>query len=182
MASRVHIEHNWPDELPLVKVDRQQLLKGLRNLIQNAYEAMPNGGALRIGAQEFHMTRAECHHIRDATPGRKVRMWISDSGVGIRTEDLRQVMDPFFTTHGRAIARGMGLPMIQGIMAQHGGWMEIHSEVGMGTSIDLYFPVATVHDDRPQFISQTTSKEFIQHVDPMKTLNTMEETFPCSKP
>ena len=157
ISARVRIKNSWPEGLPLVEVDRVQLLKGLRNLIQNAYEAMPKGGTLRIGAQEMNMTRDSCHHIRDATPGRKVRMWISDTGVGIRTEHLSQVMDPFFTTHGRAIARGMGLPMIQGIMAQHGGWMEIHSEVGTGTSIDLYFPVAAIAEDLLPIKSQTTT-------------------------
>jgi two-component system cell cycle sensor histidine kinase/response regulator CckA len=56
-------------------------------------------------------------------------------------------MDPFFTTHGRAVARGMGLPTVQGMMAQHGGWLSIDTKVEVGTTVRLYFPLIEAHSN-----------------------------------
>ena len=138
----VSVREDWPDSLPEVLIDKAQFQQGLHHLMRNAYEAMPEGGQLTVRAREILMREAECHGKPDAHPGRYICIEVTDTGHGIREEHVGQVMDPFFTTHGRARARGMGLPMVQGMMAQHGGWTAIHTEVGAGTKVRLYFPLA----------------------------------------
>lgn len=142
----VTLNEQWPENLPPVALDKVQFQQGLHHLIQNAHEAMPDGGTLSISARCCSVDEGDCYDSRDAKPGEYVVMEIRDDGVGIASEHVNQVLDPFFTTHGRARARGMGLPMVQGMMAQHDGWMQIDTVPGEGTVVGLYFPVATVEE------------------------------------
>ena len=137
----VRVIPDWPDRLPEVTLDPLQFKKAFQHLVRNAVEAMPHGGVLQVQAREIEVRASDCGTSREASPGRRVMVRIVDTGIGIPEKYLGHVTDPFFTTHGRAGARGMGLAMVQGMMAQLGGWMDIRSTEGVGTTIRLFFPV-----------------------------------------
>lgn len=140
-APRIILTEQWPPTLPTIWMDQAQFQQAIIHLIRNAVQAMPNGGTLTIQARELHLQPSDCANRRDARPGHFVCVSVTDTGTGIAAEDLERVLDPFYTTHNRGEARGMGLKMVQGMAAQHGGWLEIKSEPGKGTAIYLYFPV-----------------------------------------
>ena len=138
---RITLAEQWPPALPTIWVDPSQFQQAIIHLVRNSVQAMPSGGTLTIRADELHLQQSDCTGRRDARPGHFVRVEVIDTGIGIAAEHLERVLDPFYTTHNRGEARGMGLKMVQGMAAQHGGWLEIRSEPGQGTTISLLFPV-----------------------------------------
>jgi two-component system cell cycle sensor histidine kinase/response regulator CckA len=161
-ANQVTVRESYADHTPDVMLDRAQFQQGVRHLIRNALEAMPSGGTLSVDVGVVDIDEVDCIGQRDAAPGCYVCVQVADSGIGIPQQHLDQVLDPFFTTHGRARARGMGLPMVQGMMAQHGGWMAITSEEGRGTSIRLYFPVAKSGREPASVVEPDTTRTWTQ--------------------
>lgn len=113
--------------LELVKVDRQQLELLLVELAINARDAQPRGGELEI---------------RTAPCGAHVLLAVRDSGEGMAAETLEHIYEPFFTTRGSATHTGLGLSMVHGFVAQSGGRMEVQSELGQGTEIRVFLPIA----------------------------------------
>ena len=151
-ADRVTVREEWDAALPDLWVDQGQFQQALTHLIRNAMEAMPDGGTLTV--------RAAPHSDDPASGKQFVRIVVRDTGKGIRAEDLKHIFEPFFTTRGRAEARGMGLPMIHGMAAQHGGWVEVNSREGQGTEVSLYLPAAPLaeSDALPQVDPDGTMK------------------------
>src|SRR5207302_5029973 len=119
------------------------------NLAINARDAMPAGGALRIG---LHNRRAGETSPPELSPRDYVLVSISDTGTGMDEATLAQAFDPFFTTKEVGSGSGLGLPMVQGFAAQSGGDVRIHSKVGEGTTVEMWLPRA---DERP---SQTVNQ------------------------
>jgi len=113
-------------------------------LALNGIEAMPEGGNLKIGTENIFHTLPEGHHFpSELTPGRYVRLSVSDQGTGIGPDQLPQIFDPFFTTKVVGEGTGLGLSMVLGVMRQSGGTVGVQSEVGQGSSFELYFPAAS---------------------------------------
>jgi PAS domain S-box-containing protein len=124
-----------------VKIDPGQLEQVLMNLSVNARDAMPQGGTLRIE------TRNVVFETRDArrrwiAPGRYVSLTISDTGSGMSKEVQSHLFEPFYTTKEFGKGTGLGLSTVYGIVKQHGGYIDVVSEVGRGTSVTLYVPQA----------------------------------------
>ncbi len=140
-STKVMLEEQWPAGLPAVSIDQTQFQQAMVHLIRNALQAMPNGGHLAIHAEKTAVKAEECVGKRNAHPGNYVCVSVVDTGIGISSDNLRHIFEPFFTTHGYAQARGMGLPIVQGIVEQHGGWIDIVSEVGKGTTVKMFFPI-----------------------------------------
>lgn len=113
--------------LPMVKCDFRQIQQALLNLMINATEAMTKGGILTVTAG------------RSSKEG-FVRLSISDTGCGIAEENLSQIFEPFFTTKEEAKGVGLGLTVVQGIIARHGGTIEVESQVGKGTTFHINLP------------------------------------------
>jgi len=139
-AEKVTLIEEIPETLPEILVDKGQLQEALTQLVNNAVEAMPDGGTLTIVAEEVYIHR-QTGRRREAKPGAYVCIRVIDSGEGVQPEHQPHIFDPFFTTRGRAKARGMGLSMVQGMVAQHDGWIELHSTPGKGTHVYLFLPV-----------------------------------------
>jgi signal transduction histidine kinase/ActR/RegA family two-component response regulator len=122
---------------PPVQIDPHQLELALLNLALNARDAMPDGGQLTITAR-----REEANGMAVGLPrGEYVCVEIADSGLGMDEQTLKRAIEPFFTTKGIGKGTGLGLPMVHGLMAQSGGAMQIVSQVGQGTVVQLWIPV-----------------------------------------
>ncbi|MBW2277491.1 MAG: response regulator [Deltaproteobacteria bacterium] len=126
-----------------VSGDPSQLQAVILNLAVNARDAMPDGGKLRFVTER---TRIVDHRsgISDFVPGRYLRLSIKDTGQGIPDEIKGRIFEPFFTTKEIGKGTGMGLAMVYGVVRDHGGWIDVESQVGVGTTFDLYLPLRTI--------------------------------------
>jgi PAS domain S-box-containing protein len=124
------------------RVDRTAFEQILLNLATNARDAMPGGGrvAVRI-AQRAISTEQAAGSVGELTPGEFATLSFEDSGAGMDAATLKRVFEPFYTTKPVGKGTGLGLPMVYGLMQQHGGWVEITSEPGVGTKVSLGFPI-----------------------------------------
>ena len=128
-------EAPWP-----VRGDPTQLHQVLLNLCVNARDAMPQGGDLRIALHNVEFDRPALHLGVDAREGCYVRLSVTDTGTGIAPEHLDRIFDPFFTTKGAGDGTGLGLSTVIGIVKAHGGFLNVRSALGAGTTFEIYFP------------------------------------------
>jgi PAS domain S-box-containing protein len=126
-ASKISVIAQLCPSLPLVYANPGKLQQVFMNLIINARDAMPGGGALTIAT--------ECEDS-------SVRVEVSDNGVGISPEHLSKIFDPFFTTKSTSRGTGLGLAVTYGIIREHLGKIEVQSALGRGTSFRVELPVA----------------------------------------
>ncbi|ASJ72832.1 Blue-light-activated protein [Granulosicoccus antarcticus IMCC3135] len=142
MPESVEVEMSLLAGLWPVRLDASLLESALLNLIVNARDAMHNHGKLTIETanvridQSFIDTRNET-----ISPGRYVMLAVSDTGSGIEADTLECMFDPFYTTKAPGEGSGIGLSMIQGFVKQSLGTIRVYTELGMGTSFKIYFPV-----------------------------------------
>ena len=136
-----------PEGLWPVLGDPTQLHQVLMNLLVNARDAMPRGGVLEIVAENLTIDQNYAAMSQETTPGRYVRVSVMDSGVGMAPEVVDQIFDPFFTTKEVGEGTGLGLSTVAAIMRSHGGWVNVYSEEGSGSTFRLYFPAATVDEE-----------------------------------
>jgi signal transduction histidine kinase len=113
------------DDLPYVKVDRAQLQLALLSLVENAVEAMPAGGKIRIDT------------LRE---GREVVLRVMDEGSGMSAAVLSRIYEPFYSTKSKAIGNGLGMFIVQAVVKRSGGRIEVESEEGAGTVVTLHLP------------------------------------------
>ncbi|RJQ47635.1 MAG: response regulator [Gaiellales bacterium] len=127
----------------IVNGDTGLLEQVIVNLVINARDAMPDGGEIGISAsladvdQQLLRTKAAGS---STGPGAYACITVTDSGVGIETEELSRIFEPFFTTKPVGQGTGLGLSVIYSIVEQHGGWIGVDSTCGRGTSISVYLP------------------------------------------
>jgi signal transduction histidine kinase len=124
--SNVRVEVNHEDGAIMLSYDGQQIDQVFTNLIQNAIQAMPEGGELTIA------TKRE---------GEYAIIGFRDTGSGIPEESVARIFDPFFTTKPEGEGTGLGLSVSQGIIKKHNGKITVDSEVGVGTSFVVYLPL-----------------------------------------
>jgi signal transduction histidine kinase len=135
---RVRIVVDLPNDLPPVRIDRNQFELAVLNLGLNARDAMLSGGELVIRAR----TADEAHLPDELAPGRYVYLSVSDTGVGMDADTLKRASEPFFTTKPAGKGSGLGLSMVHGLTLQSGGAMQIASRSNHGTTVSLWLPVA----------------------------------------
>lgn len=129
--SGIHLKVQVDGNLPPLYVDRSRIQTALFNLIQNAMEAMPTGGVIRVTSYTVPNLN-------------QIAISISDSGPGIPPELLDKVYEPFFSTHADEGMRGLGLAIVQDIVKMHNGQMEIKSVPNEGTVVILYLPIVDI--------------------------------------
>jgi PAS domain S-box-containing protein len=132
---KIQLEERVEEGLPTIFGDETQISQVLVNIVVNAFHAMPEGGRCSIVAQE-----------RSNTDHRWVEVVVSDTGVGIRKEDLSHLFEPFYTT--KAGGTGLGLAIAYRIVQDHGGSIRVSSAPGSGTTVIMQFPVAAESRER----------------------------------
>ncbi len=133
------------------------------NLAVNARDAMPNGGSLVIAAKLREIAEDELVGLE---AGSYVCLAVRDEGDGMDEETLANAITPFFTTKGVGKGTGLGLPMVQGLMAQSGGKLILKSCRGEGTTAELWLPVAAETRKRKRRAgkgSRVRGRRFVQH-------------------
>jgi PAS domain S-box-containing protein len=138
----VTIELDIGTAAAVAEVDPNQLENSILNLAINARDAMPEGGVLRISAAMANIGADFLAKHPDAIEGEYVRLTVADTGEGMDLETLARAIEPFFTTKEVGRGTGLGLSMVYGFIRQSGGYLDLRSELGLGTTVDLYLPPA----------------------------------------
>lgn len=136
-GSNVRCAFDIPDSLLPVDVDPGQINQVINNLIINADQAMPDGGTVRIRAENVTISE---HSILPLRPGDYVLVAISDEGSGIPAKLLPKIFDPYFTTKTKG--SGLGLSTVYSIIKRHNGHVSVQSALGRGSTFTLYLPVS----------------------------------------
>ena len=137
-GSRASLEFAIADDLAPARVDANQISQVIQNLALNASQAMPDGGTVRIVADNVTLPMAGGPRL---PAGHYVRVRVSDEGCGIAPEDQDRVFHPFFTT--KVSGRGLGLATSHSIIKQHDGQIAVESAVGLGTTFTIHLPAST---------------------------------------
>lgn len=138
LNENIALSLNLGTDLPPVKADPDQMEQVLVNLVLNAKEAMPNGGELIIRTQS-ELVPPGCALTKQGIPaGDYVLISLTDTGVGIDSKIKHKIFEPFFTT--KEEARGLGLATVWGTVQQSGGFINLESEPGNGTRVNIFFP------------------------------------------
>jgi PAS domain S-box-containing protein len=129
-SHRINVATDIADDLPGVQADREHLRQVFLNLLTNASDAMPEGGTLVV--------RVRRGVIENSTPALVIEF--SDTGIGIRPEDLPKLWEPFFTTKPEGKGTGLGLPICRRTVEEHRGTVDIASVPGKGTTVRIILP------------------------------------------
>lgn len=141
-----------------IRADKRQLEQVLMNLVVNARDAMPSGGEIRIDTQCIVLDRGITRDRVTVPSGEYVTLRVSDDGVGIPSDKLQKVFEPFYTTKRTGEGTGLGLSTAYGIVKQSGGYIFVDSTVGGGTCFTLYFPVMQHQESKPAKLQNAQPK------------------------
>ncbi|MBI5584980.1 MAG: response regulator [Deltaproteobacteria bacterium] len=168
----IRVHHRLDEGIWTVEVDQGQVEQALLNLFLNAGQAMPAGGDLYL--QTSNITLDE-NYIQpfNVIPGNYVRVSVTDTGVGMDEETRQRIFEPFFTTKemvGRGT--GLGLASVYGIVKNHGGLINVYSELNKGTTFTLYFPAVEYPApvEKEKSVPLATGRETILLVDDEKLI------------
>ncbi len=141
LPTTIEIRQNFRTGLAPVLSDPTQIHQVLMNLCTNAAHAMRDkGGVLEVSLTDVDIDSDAAAQHPDITPGRYQRLTVSDTGHGMDRAVMKRIFDPFFTTKGPGEGTGMGLAVIHGIVKSHDGAITVHSELGKGTTFQVFFP------------------------------------------
>ena len=150
---RLHLD--LEPTLGRVKADASQIEQVIMNLVFNARDAMPHGGELAILTANTHLDESWAHGDSEVKPGPHVMLTVRDTGLGMDSETQLHIFEPFFSTKDRGKGTGLGLATVYGTVRQSGGCITVSSQLGEGTTVQIYFPqvmeAIEVREERPAF-------------------------------
>jgi PAS domain S-box-containing protein len=152
LGESIHLTTTLAPNLWTTRIDPSETENAILNLAINARDAMPNGGKLILETSNATFDHRDAGPEAGVAPGDYVRLSVSDSGTGMTKDVLSRAFEPFFTTKPQGRGTGLGLSTIYGFVKQSNGNVTIYSELGKGTTINLYLPryQAEVPRDEPQ--------------------------------
>jgi CheY-like chemotaxis protein len=130
-------------------VDRGQIEQVLLNLLLNAWQAIPGGGAIYLETRNVHLDESYVA-VHEIPPGPYVKISVTDTGVGMDEKTKQPIFEPFFTTKDMGHGSGLGLATTYGIIKGHRGIINVYSEKGHGSTFDIYLPASGKEVDRQQ--------------------------------
>jgi len=136
-GSKVKCEFFIPDDLWAVEIDEGQISQVINNLVINANQSMPEGGAIRIYAGNIFVGKDDCPPLKE---GNYIKVIIKDFGAGISKKDIHNIFDPYFTTKSKGT--GLGLSTTYSIIKRHEGYITVESEKGVGATFFVYLPAS----------------------------------------
>jgi len=142
IGEKFEVKIHCASETVSLRADEGGLEQILMNLVLNARDAMPNGGAVEISSSLATLTTADAQRNPDARPGRFACLRVQDHGTGMTAQIISRIFDPFFTTKDIGKGTGLGLSTIHGIVKQHEGWVEVASEIGKGSTFAVFLPAS----------------------------------------
>jgi PAS domain S-box-containing protein len=141
IPTTIEIHQNISGEPDTVRGDPTQIHQILINLCTNAAHAMgEKGGVLAVSLKNIEIDEGSGIHHHDLSPGKYIRLTVSDTGHGIEPKFLERIFDPYFTTKGVGEGSGMGLSVVHGIIKSYSGDISVSSEPGKGTTFQVFFP------------------------------------------
>ncbi len=143
LGDDIVVETKYAPVLPPLEGDTGMLEQIIMNLAVNSRDAMAKGGQLRIMTSATDIDAAYVEHHPDARTGRTVCLSVADTGSGMDRKTLSRIFEPFFSTKEVGKGTGLGLATVYGIVKQHQGWIEVKSEVGVGTTFDIFLPASS---------------------------------------
>jgi PAS domain S-box-containing protein len=148
IPSYIDIDVHVEDEPMTAMANPTQIHQVLVNLCTNAYHAMRDqSGVLRVSVQSVELDREAASRVPNLLAGQYIRMRVSDSGHGIPLDKIERIFEPFYTTKLQGDGTGLGLAVVHGIVVDHGGGIVVQSEVGKGTTFDVFIPKLMVDAD-----------------------------------
>lgn len=158
----IRLELHLHEQLWTAEADPNQLESALLNLVLNARDAMPDGGLLVVESFNQRLDKSFTNAHENLLPGDYVVLSVSDTGYGMPENVINRAFDPFFTTKPIGQGTGLGLSMIYGFSKQSHGHVSIKSEVGSGTTVQLYLPRCQgqqTQDEQPYQTTETLARE-----------------------
>jgi PAS domain S-box-containing protein len=140
IPTSIDFHRNIPVDVDTILADPTQINQVLINLCTNANHAMPDGGIIDVTLKNVALDKNATGQYPDLNPGRYVNLTVSDTGHGISKEDIDRIFDPYFTTKDVGKGTGMGLAVVHSIVKEHNGVMTVKSELGKGTTFNIFFP------------------------------------------
>jgi signal transduction histidine kinase/ActR/RegA family two-component response regulator len=161
LGERITIAFREEDKIPLIYADENMIEQVIMNLCVNARDAMmPHGGTLTIALTHLQSKDSDQNKIQH--PGPYVCLSISDTGCGMDAVTQSKIFEPFFTTKEVGKGTGLGLAVVDGIVRQHHGWIELTSAPGQGTTFRVYFPAHTASSNADS--TEKKTPELIQKI------------------
>ena len=140
MGHEIELEWRGTADLPWVEADPVMIEQVLINLVVNARDAMPKGGRLTIRTEAVKVDQDYMTAHPEASLGEFVVVSVADTGTGISPEHLPRIFEPFFSTKQTGKGTGLGLATVYGIVKQHHGWVEVSTQLGVGSIFRVFLP------------------------------------------
>jgi two-component system cell cycle sensor histidine kinase/response regulator CckA len=149
VSHNLHFEFRLDETLPVIVADGPQIERVVINLVNNASDAMPNGGCITFSTERI-TDSASVPCLAELRRQEYLLLSVADNGTGMDEATRRRIFEPFFTTKAKGKGTGLGMPVVYGLMQMHHGAIDVTSQLNQGTTVRLYFPIVTQCPEAPR--------------------------------
>jgi two-component system cell cycle sensor histidine kinase/response regulator CckA len=142
IGEHIALDMQLAPDLPPIFADPSNVEQVIMNLALNARDAMPDGGKLTLATTRVEIDKASRERNPESQLGPYICLAVRDTGYGMDAATVGRIFEPFFTTKDPGHGTGMGLATVYGVLKQHGGWIEVDTAPGRGTTIRTFFPLS----------------------------------------